>query len=259
MTALQFNAEYARRLEQAYSTADIRAQREETLRLLALQSGETVIDIGCGPGFLCESMADLVGDAGRVHGIDTSQDLIDLAGRRKRRTWLTYAKGDAAALDVADRSFDAAVCTQVLEYVPDADRALREMYRVLKPRGRVLIVDTDWDGVVWHSADRARMAKVMRAWEAHCIDPRLPRTLVPRLAAAGFPLDGVSGWSIVNTSLHDQAYSRGILGMILEFVGRQKTVPEDELAAWAAEQRALSEAGQYFFSATRSLFRAAKA
>jgi ubiquinone/menaquinone biosynthesis C-methylase UbiE len=258
-TTLQFDAERARRLERAYSTADIRAQREETLRQLSLQPGEAVIDIGCGPGFLCERMAELVGQAGSVLGIDVSQDLIDLAGQRNPHAWLTYAKGDAAALDVPDESLDAAVCTQVLEYVPDADRALREMHRVLRPGGRVLIVDTDWDGVVWHTADRARMAKVMRAWEAHCADPRLPRTLMPRLAAAGFRLDGVSGWSIVNTSLHEQNYSRGILGLIEEFVGRANAVAKDELAAWAAEQRALSDAGAYFFATTRLFFRATKA
>ena len=259
MITLQFDAERARRLERGYAVADIRAQREETLRLLALKPGEAVIDIGCGPGFLCESMAALVGPAGSVLGIDASQDLIDLSSRRNPHAWLTYAKGDAAALDVPDESFDVAVCTQVLEYVPDADRALKEMHRVLRPGGRALIVDTDWDGVVWHTADPARMAKVMRAWEAHCADPRLPRTLVPRLAAAGFRLDGVSGWSIVNTSLHDQAYGRGLLSLIQDFVGRQKTVPEDELAAWAAEQRALSDAGKYFFSTTRFFFRATKA
>jgi ubiquinone/menaquinone biosynthesis C-methylase UbiE len=258
MTSMRFDAEYARRLEQSYSLADIRAQREETLRRLALEPGEAVIDIGCGPGFLSESMADLVGPAGRVVGIDTSQDLVDLASARNQRAWLTYAKGDAMALDAADAAFDVAVCTQVLEYVPDADRALREMHRVLRPGGRVQIVDTDWDAVVWHSADRERMARVMRVWEAHCADPRLPRTLGPRLTAAGFELLEVSGWPIVNTSLHKEAYSRGLLRLIADFVERRKAVAADEIAAWSEEQRMLSDAGRYFFSTTRLFFRARK-
>jgi SAM-dependent methyltransferase len=159
---------------------------------------------------------------------------------------------------VPDQSFDVAVCTQVLEYVSEVDRALEDMRRVLRPGGRVLIVDTDWDGVVWHTADRARMASVMRAWEAHCSDPRLPRTLAPRLTAAGFRVDGVSGWSIVNTSLHEESYSRGIHSAICEFVGRRKAVPEQVLAAWSEEQRDLSDTGRYFFSTTRFFFRATR-
>src|SRR5919108_5158832 len=93
MATLQFTEEQARRLEALYSTADVRAQREETLRRLALSAGESVIDVGCGPGFLCESMADHVGPDGRVLGIDVSADLVEFARRRNERHWLTYEKG----------------------------------------------------------------------------------------------------------------------------------------------------------------------
>ena len=95
MATLQFTEERARQLEAIYSTADVRAQREETLRLLALWPGEAVIDVGSGPGFLCESMAELVGAGGSVLGIDVSPDLIELARRRNRRSWLRYEQGDA--------------------------------------------------------------------------------------------------------------------------------------------------------------------
>jgi len=256
MATLQFTEERARRLEATYSTADVRAQRKETLRLLALSPGEAVIDVGCGPGFLCESMADLVGARGRVLGVDVSPDLIELARRRNQRAWLRYEQGDAMALAAPDQSFDVAVCAQVLEYVADADQGLREMYRVLKPGGHALIVDTEWDTVVWRSADPVRMTKVLAAWEAHCTDSRLPRTLAPRLRAAGFTVEGVSGFPIVNTTLAEENYSGGLLGLIVDFVRKQGSMPPEELDAWHAEQRALSEAGGYFFGTMRYLFRA---
>ncbi len=85
--------------------------------------------------------------------------------------------GDVAALPYADHSFDAAVCTQVYEYVPDIDRALAELYRVLKPGARAVIVDTDWESCVWHSSDQARMRRMIEAWDRHCPHPQLPRTL----------------------------------------------------------------------------------
>ena len=258
MATLQFTEERARQLEAIYSTADVRAQREETLRLLALSPGEAVIDVGSGPGFLCESMAELVGAGGSVLGIDVSPDLIELACRRNRRSWLRYEQGDAAALAAPDQAFDVAVCAQVLEYVPDVDRALKEMHRVLKPGGRALIVDTDWDALVWRSADPARMAKVLAALEAHCTDPRLPRTLIPRLRAAGFAVEGVSGFPIINTTLGEANYSSGILGLTFDFVGKRGAVPAHELDAWRAEQQALSDKSDYFFSTMRHMFRARK-
>jgi ubiquinone/menaquinone biosynthesis C-methylase UbiE len=258
MTQVAFEGERARRLARSYLSADMRAQRAETLRLLALKPGEAVIDVGCGPGFLCEQMADQVGPSGSVLGTDVSRDLLDVAAARNERPWLTYARTDAAALDVPDQSFDVAVCVQVLEYVPDVERALREMNRALRAGGRLLIVDTDWDGVVWHSADRERMQRMLRAWESHCADPRLPRTLASRLGAAGFRIDGVSGWAIVNASLDWDSYSYGLARLIEDFVVRHEKVPREEAAAWAAEQRALGESGQYFFSTTRHFFCASK-
>ena len=61
MSGLEFTEEAARQLEALYLTSDIIAQRSETLRKLQLIEGENIIDIGCGPGFLCESMAEAVG------------------------------------------------------------------------------------------------------------------------------------------------------------------------------------------------------
>ena len=258
MATLQFTEEQARRLEALYSTADVRAQREETLRLLALSLGETVLDVGCGPGFLCESMADCVGFKGQVFGIDVSSDLVELARRRNQRPWLKYETGDALALLAPDQSFDVAVCAQVLEYVSDIDRGIRELYRVLRPGGRTLVVDTEWNSVVWRSADPARMARILSAWEAHCVDPHLPCTLTPRLRAAEFTVQGVSGFPIINTTLGEN-YSSGLMELIVDFVRRQKLIAPNELGDWRADLVALSDRGEYFFSTVRHMFWARKA
>jgi len=113
-------------------------------------TGDAVIDIGCGPGFLCEQMADAVGNTGRVLGIDISEDLLAVARARNTREWLTYEPSDAAALGAPDRSFDVTVSIQVHEY---PDQAIAEMFRVLKPGGRALIMNTDWDRVAWYSSE----------------------------------------------------------------------------------------------------------
>jgi arsenite methyltransferase len=258
MPPMKFGEDAARRLEHAYMTPDVVKQRAATLELFAAKPGEHIIDIGSGPGFLCESLAQQVGPTGRVFGVDVSEDLLAAARRRNTFANLGYEPGDATKLPVADAAFDAAISTQVFEYVADCDMAIREMRRVLKPQGRALVVATDWDGVVWHSSDRERMARMMRAWEPHCADPRLPRTLVARMRDGGFHVDEIRGYTIVNTRAGDDTYSGNMLKLMESFVRRRKSLDEAEIDAWLADLRALDEQGRYFFSTTRFMVLATK-
>src|SRR5215207_8061207 len=99
---LQFSDEAARKLEAIYSSADVVAQRRAMLDRLSLRPGESVIDIGCGPGFLCEEMAVAIAETGTVVGVDISEDLIAFARARNACSWLTYQHGDARALNLPD-------------------------------------------------------------------------------------------------------------------------------------------------------------
>ena len=130
-----------------------------------------MLDVGCGPGFLAQEMAPLVGPSGHVRGVDISEDLLARATARNNRAWVSYGSGDAAALAEPDASYDVYVSTQVAEYVPDIGAFAREAHRVLRPGGRGLIVATDWGQVAWYSEDPKRMERVLDAFEAHCADP----------------------------------------------------------------------------------------
>ena len=257
MSILHWDEKAARRLEATYMTPDIVRQREVTLTLLDLKPGAAVIDIGSGPGFLSESIAATVGPTGRVVGIDISDSLLAAAQRRNKSAHLTYQRGDATRLEFPDASFDIAVSTQVLEYVADCDRALYEMHRVLKAGGRALVVATDWDSVVWHSSDRDRMTAMLRVWEAHCADPRLPRTLGPRLRAAGFKVDLVRGHPIINTRLGADIYSQSVMQMMANFVRKQDGVVDVD--GWHSDLHGLNDDNRYFFALTRFMFLATKA
>jgi arsenite methyltransferase len=259
MSGLTFTEDAARHLARVYRTTDVVAQRSETMKQLALSPGERVLDIGCGPGFLCESIAAAVGSDGAVTGIDISGDLIALCRSRNPPQWLSYAVGDATQIAQPDASFDVVVCTQVAEYVPDVDRVLAETFRVLRRGGRAVFVATDWDVVVWHSEKPDRMASVMKSWESHCAHPRLPRSLSSRLVRAGFRLDGVVVFPILNLRWHDDTYSKGLSGLIRDFVGRKNDLPSEYPREWYDEFAQLSEAGRYFFSTNRYIFRASRA
>src|SRR5436309_762726 len=112
MSGLTFTEDAARQLARVYLTPDVVRQRAETMKQLALSPGERVLDVGCGPGFLCESIAAIVGSDGAVTGIDISSDLIALCRTRNPPQWLSYAVGDATQIAQPDASFDVVVCTQ---------------------------------------------------------------------------------------------------------------------------------------------------
>ena len=253
MNGLQFTDEAARQLEKLYLTRDVIAQRSETIRHLSLSADERVLDIGCGPGFLCESMGEIVGRKGAVVGIDISADLIARCNGRKTSAHLSYEVGDATKIDQPNASFDVVVCTQVAEYVADVDRVLTEVFRVQKPNCRTVFVATDWDALVWFSDDPKRMSAVMKSWEAHCAHPRLPRSMAFRLVNAGFRLDGAAVFPILNLQ-----YTEALAQLIRNFVGNRKDVSSDDLIAWHAELERLGKSGRYFFSSNRYIFKVSK-
>jgi len=252
---LGFDENEARRTEAIYQTPDVVAQRERVLDVLALRTGERVADLGCGPGLLALQMAERVGARGEIQCIDASPSMIELARRRcASASWVQMRAGDVTALPYPDASFDAAVCTQVYEYVPAIDRALAELYRVLKPGGRAVIVDTDWESCVWHSSDQVRMRRVIEAWDRHCPEPHLPRTLAARLCAVGFERPHIDTITLINDRYEPDTYSFGVMPLIAAYAKKQGLIPREEANAWVADLQAHGQRNEYFFSLTRYLF-----
>ena len=148
-------------------------------------------------------------------GVDASPQTLALARRRTEgHDNVELHLADATALPVPDGAFDAALSVQVLEYVADLDAALAELHRALRPGGRLVIWDVDWSTVSWHSADPARMARVLAAWDGHLADPCLPRTLAARLRAAGFTDVPAEGHTFATTELTPDAYGAAIVPLV---------------------------------------------
>jgi arsenite methyltransferase len=218
---LEFDADVARQVEAVYLTADVVRQRREVLRLLALTAGEAVLDIGSGPGLLATDMAQAVGPTGQVCGIDLSESMLTLARSRAvpdGSAPVEYRHGGADAVPYPDASFDAVVATQVLEYVADIPGALAQARRVLRPGGRLLILDTDWDSIVWHSSDPDRMRRILRTWEQHLANPFLPRTLSRHLRRAGFDVAPPRVVPLLNVGYETATFSGREIPIVARFV-----------------------------------------
>lgn len=257
--AYAFDAKASERVNRIYQNPDIVEQRRVTLERLALKAGDHVLDIGCGPGLLAMDMAERVGPSGHVLGIDPSADMRVIAENRCTGTaWITIQDGDAIDLPCGDGSMDVVIATQVYEFVPDIEKALSEAHRVLKPGGKLAIIDTDWDSTVVRTEDPDRMRAVLESQKDHFVHRDLPGRLAGLLRRAGFTLSYAGGIPIVNTAMEPGTYSEDVLRGLAKRAAKRDDLPSGTAEAWLAELESLNEAGEYFFSLTRFFFVAVK-
>lgn len=242
-----------------YITPDLVGQRKQILQALGPQPGERILDMGSGPGFLTCDIGKLVGAAGWVCGIDISEPLLAAAKNYcTHLPWMEFRFADAAKLPFPDGHFDAVVSTQVLEYLPDVNAALAEAHRVLRSGGRMAILDTDWDSIVWHTSDRTRMSRILSVWDEHTTNPHLPMTLAKKIRQAGFQSESPKIIPIFNPVFSSDAFSNRLIDLVVSFVSGRGKITNAEAIVWAQELRQLGEQGDYFFSLNRYLFMANK-
>jgi len=128
----------------------------ELIGLAAPAAGEAVLDVACGAGAVTATVAQAVGPTGRVLGVDLSQAMVNAAARHLQGRGLAHASAermDAEQLALPDAGFDLVLCALGMMYLPDPDAALREMARVLRPGGRVVLA-------VWGERARCGWASV---------------------------------------------------------------------------------------------------
>lgn len=132
-------------LVRAHTFGDEGKFRREILRVAALQAGESVLDVGCGTGSLLIEAARSLGSGNQLHGVEPSSEMLAYAQHKAQQLIpeTNFVQGSADQIPFPDASVDVVFCTMVLHHLPAAMQiaAIREMSRVVRPGGRLVIVD----------------------------------------------------------------------------------------------------------------------
>lgn len=223
------------------------SRRLAVFEALAINSGQAVLDLGCGGGHLVRDIALAVGDSGRAVGLDASKEQI--AAARSLCTDIAQVElieGDATNLPFENASFDCLASIQMLEYVPDVDAVISEARRVLRPGSKAALVSVLWDHWRFHGAEPDLNDKMHEVFRKHCFHQMLPMEIPTKLEAAGF--DGIAQKPIafMNNTMHENAFSLWAAKLVAAFaIG--KGIDEKEAAKWLEQLDTADAEGRFGF------------
>ena len=224
---------------------------------LALGSGQRALDVGCGRGEVACQMAARVGSSGQVVGVDASEAMLADARQRARVAGVEvdFRLGDALALDEPDGSFDAVRAERVVQWIPDGEAAVAELVRILRPGGRLSLIDTDWRTLAIDLPDHDAAAAVSRGMLAI---RGLPATAGGRLVnlCRGAGLDDVAVlpqthvWTAWDPDTEEAPSGFFPLeGVVEQFVEAGGLTPEQG-TTFFEQMRAAGRDGRFFMSLT---------
>jgi SAM-dependent methyltransferase len=248
---LKFDAATARLLDDGYQGADVVKRRLATFDALAPAPGETIADIGCGPGLLLQEISRAIGDEGQAIGLDPSPEMRAAAAARcDGRDNVRILDGAVDALPLNDNSIDKAAALQVFEYLSDIPAALAEIRRVLRPGGRLVVGDQHWDTLAWASDEPDRMAAMIAAWDHHLVDRTVPAHLPYMMREAGYAVEAVTPLVCSATDLPADSLPWLMIHLMKAYVIENDLIPADTAEAWADEQARMAREGRFFFTLT---------
>jgi SAM-dependent methyltransferase len=239
-------------LDTATAQASMQAYKQLTYRLLALQPGQQVLDLGCGTGEDAQALAERVGPSGQALGVDNSSAMIDTARQRHGQVpGLAFRRDDAETLTLDDESFHGVRIDRVLMHLQAPEFALRHAVRVLRPGGRLVVREPDWGTLLVDAPDRALTRRIVDGHFDRVIrHPWIGRGLYAACRDLG--LGGVDVADASTLTLTDLAVADRLFGLRDASSALADQVPAlaDDCERWWQALVERSERGRFFCAVT---------
>jgi ubiquinone/menaquinone biosynthesis C-methylase UbiE len=230
-------------LEFLDNQADIMNLRAEAAKCLNLVIGNKVLDVGCGIGGATFPIADTTGPTGLAAGIDISSAMIEVANRRAgNRPGFEFRVGDACAIPYPDGFFDAARTERLFLYLPNRLAAIHEMKRVVKPGGRVCLIDTDIDSTAIYSTNPTLTRKMTSIVAASMPNPNSARELPALARQAGLGDIKIGTFALATPHAF---FVRAMAGSLSK-AAEDGILPRAEVDECLVEQASLHATGDFF-------------
>jgi ubiquinone/menaquinone biosynthesis C-methylase UbiE len=221
----------------------IQSLRAAVAKRLRLSAGQRVLDLGCGIGGATFPLAEITGSAGLAAGVDINAPLLEVASRRAAgRSELQFRIGDACAIPYPDGFFDAAQTERVFLYLPDRAAALHEIKRVVKPGGRLCLVDTDLDSTAIYSSQTAQTRKMTSIFAGSVPNANSGRELPTLARQAGLTDIEIDTYAFASPY---EFLLRSMSGALYN-AAEKGIVSRGEVDEWLSEQASLNANGDFF-------------
>ncbi len=238
-------------LDTATALEFFQAYKRESYGWVEAGEGHHILDVGCGNGDDVLALAQIVGNAGWIVGIDNSEILISEAKKRDEGLNLPveFRVGDAHNLDFADNTFDGCRADRVFQHLPDREQALAEMIRVARPEARIAVTDPDWETLAIDAPNRDLTRKILNHLCNSTRNGWCGRQLPALFKKAGL-LDIVvytKTLLLTDFAMANQLYSLQAAAEGLQEAG---TITVLEVAGWLEHLKQASQAGLFFSAMT---------
>jgi ubiquinone/menaquinone biosynthesis C-methylase UbiE len=252
-----FKAEYLRLVMQQGGT-EVRAYKQMSFDLLELGTGLQVLDVGCGIGIDLPSLADRVGTQGEVTGIDHDPDLVQVALKTiatDGRPNLQVVQGDAEQMPFADEQFDRVRADRVVQHIRRPERAIAEMWRVLRPGGILTMVEPDWRTIALYPGspaggdDDRSFSRVLECYQRQQAHALIGRQLHPLLHQKQGAWEQIqiqvicfthTSWPVVDAVLQITAAASTLI--------QENPMIKEEIDAWLYTIETVAQQGEFFAS-----------